>query len=90
MDDHTGVVAGLTWSNDNLIINGKIGSEALILGNFYALGATYKLNDRFDLGLDCINYESGDPIAGLKATYHNSDFLKFSFTYFTDNPIPAM
>lgn len=89
LDDKTGIIAGATWSRDNFIVNGEIASEALIFGNYIALGATYKMNDRLDLGLGYFGMEERDPTISLKAAYHKDDFLKFIFTYYTVNPLPG-
>ncbi|MGE5556971.1 MAG: hypothetical protein ACM3WV_00015 [Bacillota bacterium] len=73
--DNTGYVFGATWNMEDLILNGKIGSDYSFDYDFYAVGLSYQVLEQLNLGADFTKYEGrDDAVYAFKIKYSFGEF----------------
>lgn len=76
--DNSGYQLGATWNQDAITLNGKLGEAILGEYSYYAVGGTYKINEKFSLGLDYGKNEMMDAGYALRVGYKTDTFI-FNF-----------
>lgn len=83
--DNLGYLLGLTWSKDNLVLNGKTGNDAFFDETFLGAGVCYQATKELNIGADVTSYEgNSDPVLAFKVKYVTPG-VNICFNYLVNN-----